>query len=74
MTLKTPRQRRVMCKAIRMADAGQQHHAYARFFRALAQAQKARGCPRAFGIAFKRSDDAIELVAAIELVLNARDL
>ena len=72
MTLKTPRQRRVMRKAIRMANAGQQHHAYARFFHACAKAQKARGCPRAFRIAVNRSDDAIELVAAIEFVLNAR--
>lgn len=72
MTLKTPRQRRVMRKAIKMARAGQQHHAYARFFRACAKFQKARECPRAFRIAVNSSDDAIELVAAIEIVLNAR--
>ena len=72
MTLKTPRQRRVMRKAIKMANAGQLRFAYARFFRACAEVQKARECPRAFGIAFNRSTDAIELVAAIELVLNAR--
>lgn len=66
MTLKTPRQRRVMRKAIKMARAGQREIAAARFDRVHLEVGTARGCARAHKSALDRAYRALDLVATIE--------
>lgn len=66
MTLKTPRQRRVMRKAIKMAKAGQRDQAYTRYARAASAVNFDENRTRAFRVALIRARRALDLMLAIE--------
>jgi hypothetical protein len=66
MTLKTPRQRRTMRKAIRMAKAGQREIAAARFDHIYAEIRSTERYSRAHSVALVRARRALELLLAIE--------
>ena len=66
MTLKTPRQRRVMRKAIKMARAGQRDQAYTRYLRATSEIKGDIRGTRPFKVALARARRARDLVATIE--------
>ena len=66
MTLKTPRQRRVMRKAIKMARAGQRDIAAARFDHIYAEIRSTERYSRAHSVALVRARRVLDLLFAIE--------